>query len=276
MEHLFAGLGQETLAHTSDQGSWRLFWRGNTISQRSYSQPAAETYFNKDGRLKAFDLVNQQALPDADRILQRLLNQSKTENGPQHQLTISLYADLGILCLSESRVGEAEDLFRKLVVGRGNKFGFYHPITLDSALSLGTAFVRQGKYQLGEQMYCSILAGIEQLQQPEFKLLASTYAKLAYVLSLEDKFSESETSYEQAQAMYKVQPGQRHPDTQAIIMSLFLVKLKLSKRTEAQKVAKNLIGNPLYWAHMVFKIFEDESSVEADALPFSGLSITFP
>lgn len=270
MEDLFVDFGPELLTHSCNQCSWRLHWRSHTALQRVYPLLKGEAYQPQGDRLKAINLISKNALPDADQMLQQLLDRSKIEKGSQHPLTFALNGDLGRLRIKQRRFAEAEALLRECLLGIGNEFGFYHPKTLDHALQLGILFQDQERFHKSVQIYSSIIAGLELSQKFNPYSAAVAFARLGQVLSKEDRFAESERAYQQAQKWYEHLEDQQSPVAQSVILSRVLSQLMLaklagregkmdeesSKHTEAHILSKQLRDTSEVIASMALKLSE--------------------
>jgi tetratricopeptide (TPR) repeat protein len=137
--------------------------------------------------------------------------------GDAHVDTLLAISDLGLLRLHQSRLLEAEELFREAMNGLESARGSDDPETLNATNNVGMALLMQGKLAEAEPVLRSLLATYTRISGPEDPISLMAANNVGGVLMELDRPAEAEPFFSTVLEQYRRIEG---PDHEYTLMSM--------------------------------------------------------
>jgi tetratricopeptide (TPR) repeat protein len=108
---------------------------------------------------------------------------------------IALVSDLGNLYVCQGKLGEAEEIFQRVLNGYEKALGPDHTLTLALINNLGILYAHQGKLGEAEEMYQCALKGLEKALGSDHILTLKPVNDLGLLYWNQDRLKEAEEMY---------------------------------------------------------------------------------
>jgi tetratricopeptide (TPR) repeat protein len=187
-------------------------------------------------------LNHQEEWAKAENILEEtfvLMEKSLGEDDP-HTLTVR--GDLAMAMLGQSKVLEAEKVFRGLLIlwhrkGYGNK----HVDILATVHNLGVALSTRGEYANAEQCLRENLASYKEVLGVAHKDTLTGMSVLGATLNRQSKYSETENVHREELALRIEVMVEGHPDTLRCMRRLGFALAAQKKYTEGEQLLRDAL-----------------------------------
>ena len=150
-------------------------------------------------------LTQRRLLQHAVRCSHTVLYGMVTDDGIER----ALYS-LGYLYKSQSKLDEAEKMYRQAMQGFEKALGRDHTATLGMVNNLGNLYADQGKLYEAEKMYQRALQGKEKACGPDHISTLRTVNNLGILYNNQGKLDEAEKMYQRALQGYEKALGLDH------------------------------------------------------------------
>ncbi len=138
--------------------------------------------------------IEQRLLPHASKFLEYIRHGIDVESSDNRDIYRAIH-NLGSLYADQSKMQEAEAMYRRALEGYEKAWGPEHTSTLNTVNNLGILFKNQGKMQEAEAMYRRALEGYEKAWGPEHTSTLNTVNNMANLYLDQGKMQEAEAMF---------------------------------------------------------------------------------
>ncbi len=143
----------------------------------------------------ALALRNLPSDPSRVQEIEKLLKESESRYGPDHEETLAIMHSLAFAWHLLAEFTKAETIYRRVVAERTRVLGPEHPSTLSSRYNLASVLDLQGKSSEAEKEHRALLAINERLLGQEHPKTLASRNSLANALNSQDKHAEAEKEH---------------------------------------------------------------------------------
>jgi len=189
------------------------------IEVLSFWEEKLETEFQDDPEIKAM-LLNQLGTTyrrlgeyeKAESIMTECLDFSRENFGPDHNRTITVMIDLGILLSYDERFEEAEALFRDALDLGLKNFKPDNELVIYAKEQLAEILIGKADYSEAKTLLQEVLSIIRKDERLQYKFGPKVLLNLGNILLLEEDFSGAETIYLELLADYEKKEDTKNPN----------------------------------------------------------------
>jgi hypothetical protein len=106
---------------------------------------------------------------EAQELLEKLLDASRRVRGPEHQRTLMVMNNLGLIYAREHRLADATKLLRDAIAIGDRKLGANHPLVAAMMVTLAEAFALNGR---GDDAVLALKGAVERGYRDEKQIRA--------------------------------------------------------------------------------------------------------
>ncbi|KAH0563380.1 hypothetical protein GP486_002054 [Trichoglossum hirsutum] len=176
---------------------------------------------------------------------QQVVQQNKSQFGPEHPLALSSMFELGRALHGDGRVEKALRVFQELLPLNERVLGLAHTNTLATLDAICEEFCNMGKYELSLAHLIEERQRCEQALGPQHERTIRVLVDVANVSKLLDKIDEASSAFSLALDRSKRDLGDRHDLTLAILNDLRGLKGPLPPNLEEEKALLRQNGLPV-------------------------------
>ncbi|KAF4237799.1 hypothetical protein CNMCM8980_002355 [Aspergillus fumigatiaffinis] len=160
----------------------------------------------------------------------------------QNIAMLGAFDGIGDLYMDQVLLKDAEEMYRRALVGKETIFGPDHSSTLDTVNNLGLLYQSQGKLKEAEAMYQRALVGKEKIFGPDHISTLNTVTNLGLLYRNQGKLMEAEEMYQQALAGKRKALSPDHTSTLNIVNNLGVLYGNQGKLTEAEEMFQQALA----------------------------------
>ena len=180
------------------------------------------------------DLFQEGRYAEATPFIEKALELSERQLGPEHAETGALLHDLAKLMRIQGRNVEAESLYKRSVGVFEKALGSEHPRVARSLDSLAGLYLVQGRLVDAEPLYGRSLAIREKALGPAHPLFAASLNNLAELYRGQGRYAEAESLHKRSLAISEKALGPEHPDVGLILGNLTELYRAQGRNAEAK------------------------------------------
>ncbi|KUJ15376.1 HET-domain-containing protein [Mollisia scopiformis] len=155
---------------------------------------------------------------------------------------------LGLLYANQSKLVEAEQMYKRALQGYEKAWGLEHTSTLNTVNNLAILYKNQGKLVEAEQMYQRALQGYKKAWGPEHTSTLNTVNNLAALYANQGKLVEAEQMYQRALQGKEKAWGLKHTSTLNTVNNLAALYKNQGKLVEAEQMYQRALqGKEKAW-----------------------------
>ncbi|MFD3164683.1 tetratricopeptide repeat protein [Herpetosiphon sp. NSE202] len=225
-------------------------WAMNDIEQLlphlEYSHQRACQRTDYDGRLvyqQGLCFQKQRNYVQAQRAYQAAINiydQASERTSPEG-LRVKYTFNLASILAHQAHYGEAEALYREILLLSEQKYGSTHADVLVIKHNLAGILGEQGDYTQTEQLTREILAVQEQTLGPNDPQTLATKHSLAWAVGYQARYAEAEQLYREVLLARNTLLGDEHQDTLISKFGLAWVLASQVRHSEAEKLYREVL-----------------------------------
>lgn len=190
----------------------------------------------------AFLYMNEGRFPQAEQLLNKVLEQQSRSPGESHPDTLFTMSNLALLYRTEGKYADAEPLAARVLQARTRLLGAEHPDTLASSSILAQVYQGQRRYPEAESLFMGVLAARRMvLGEEHFSTLVSMNY-LADLYRVEGKDKDAQILYSEVLERRRRVLGPDHPDTIKVLESLGRLQLERHKYAEAEPLLREALN----------------------------------
>jgi tetratricopeptide (TPR) repeat protein len=179
-------------------------------------------------------VTEQRLLRHADQI--RGYAGSKLVGQDADMTTINAVHRLGDLYTDQSKLDEAEEMYKQALTRKEKALGPDHTSTLDTVNNLGVLYWKQRKLNTAEEMYKRALAGKEKALEPDNTSTLDTVNNLGVLYRRQGRLDKAEEMYERALEGYEKALGRNHTSTLDTVNNLGVLYWRQRKLDKAEEI----------------------------------------